>query len=985
MTDTHDIFLRAHTVVPEEKRKQVQRRAQKEDPWPDHILCFDCETLTDATQKLNFGAYRLCKLVNGRYLCEEEGLFYADGLPPTKRKVLDAYIKDRYADIEVESINPEIRILLRSRSDFVEKIFYKAILYKTMIVGFNLPFDLARIAVDWGTGDDGGWTLTLLWWFNPKTGEWEEHPFRPRIIYKALNSKTALIHSTRARRSPKKSKDGKVKLWPQGRFLDVRTLLWALHNKSYSLKSAAKKFKIKDQKMTHELTGDVTREEIDYCRGDVKTTLGILNEVAKIEYDLHPIANGPDELYSPASVAKGYLEELQIVYPRRKFAKPDYAFGIAMQGYLGGRAECRIRKCELPVVPVDFMSQYPTVNELLDNWPVLTSERIVFEDATEEVQKFLKGITLQKCRDRKLWPKFKFFALVQPDEDILPARSVFNGVTQNIGINYLTSDQPIWFAGPDIISAIILSGGRVPHIEKAYRVVPHGKQGGLGTTNLRGMVKVDANKGSPWKHAIEQRAANESNKPLHYFLKILANSGSYGLFVELNPSENTKRAKIKVFSGEEQFTDIPSVLEKPGNWYCPPVASLITAGGRLLLAMLEASVKKVGGTYLFCDTDSLCIVSSKDGGPLKIPGASGQRVLAWSEVDAIVKSFESLNPYNLPGSILKVHKLNWNRKGERRQLYGYSIAAKRYAIYEKNGDDIEIIEPKAHGLGYFHPPKDSPEGWEENHDVPEWIFNLWDYIMRGALKLKRRKPSWFNLPVMMKLTLSTPHNALQNLGKCDLTRPHNFMMMPKIAPFGYPAGVNPANPNFTLITSFTSKREEWIKSKCINIHDCDSPTYRLKFDYTDDGISVSPVNFYQLVESYQNHPEAKSLGPDGKPCEFDTRGLLQRAHIVAGEHIKIGKESDRHWEHGEDVSLLEFKAIQYKRKGNAVADDEQLARIAKVPKREFMRRGINQHTLEKICRKEPVRASRLAKVLKVLQQWESERRINTTKRHKAHL
>jgi hypothetical protein len=146
----------------------------------------------------------------------------------------------------------------------------------------------------------------------------------------------------------------------------------------------------------------------------------------------------------------------------------------------------------------------------------------------------------------------------------------------------------------------------------------------------------------------------------------------------------------------------------------------------------------------------------------------------------------------------------------------------------------------------------------------------------------------------------------------------------------------------------------------------------LKFDYADDGVSVSPVNFYQLVESYQNHPEAKSLGPDGKPCEFDTRGLLQRAHIVAGEHIPIGKESDRHWEQGEDVSLLEFKAIQYKRRGKAIATDEQLKRIDKVPKREFIRRAINQHTLEKICRKEPVRASRLAKVLKVLQQWESE-------------
>jgi hypothetical protein len=129
-----------------------------------------------------------------------------------------------------------------------------------------------------------------------------------------------------------------------------------------------------------------------------------------------------------------------------------------------------------------------------------------------------------------------------------------------------------------------------------------------------------------------------------------------------------------------------------------------------------------------------------------------------------------------------------------------------------------------------------------------------------------------------------------------------------------------------------------------------------------------------LADSYQNHPEAKSLGPDGKPCEFDTRGLLQRAHIIANwPPVYIGKESDRHWEEGEDPSLLEFKALQYRRKGNAVADDEQLSRIAKVPKREFMRQGINQHTLEKICRREPVRAIKLAKCLKVLEQYEAER------------
>jgi hypothetical protein len=109
------------------------------------------------------------------------------------------------------------------------------------------------------------------------------------------------------------------------------------------------------------------------------------------------------------------------------------------------------------------------------------------------------------------------------------------------------------------------------------------------------------------------------------------------------------------------------------------------------------------------------------------------------------------------------------------------------------------------------------------------------------------------------------------------------------------------------------------------------------------------------------------------PRRADYCGLLQRAHINANWlPVYIGKESDKHWEEGEDLSLLDFQAIQYRRKGNAVATDEELERIANVPKREFIRRGINQHTLEKICAREPVRAVKLAKCLKVLKEHESE-------------
>src|SRR5207237_920627 len=102
------------------------------------------------------------------------------------------------------------------------------------------------------------------------------------------------------------------------------------------------------------------------------------------------------------------------------------------------------------------------------------------------------------------------------------------------------------------------------------------------------------------------------------------------------------------------------------------------------------------------------------------------------------------------------------------------------------------------------------------------------------------------------------------------TRPYNFTMLPQISRFGYPQGVD--QNKFTLITQFSSERNEWMRSKCINIHDPQSPIYELTAEY--DRRKTLPKNFFMLLDAYQNHPEAKSLGPDGKPCESNTRGLL---------------------------------------------------------------------------------------------------------------
>src|ERR1700745_4304019 len=69
-------------------------------------------------------------------------------------------------------------------------------------------------------------------------------------------------------------------------------------------------------------------------------------------------------------------------------------------------------------------------------------------------------------------------------------------------------------------------------------------------------------------------------------------------------------------------------------------------------------------------------------------------------------------------------------------------------------------------------------------------------------------------------------------------------------------------------------------------------------------------------------PEAKSLALDGNPCKADTKGLLKRAHVIAGEIRYVGKETDRKWEEGDEISVLEFAATEYGRKGKVFASEE---------------------------------------------------------------
>lgn len=781
--------------------------------------------------------------------------------------------------------------------------------------------------------------------------EIEPNPYRPRVRITAKDSHSAFISLTK----PQKPDE-----WPkQSRFLDVHTLASSLFAQSLSLEALCKTLKVPG-KLDHKPTGKITLEEIDYCRGDVRATLAALNAL-KQEFDQHGLDLRSDRAYSSASIAKAYLRKMGIVPPKIKLTVPDRVHGIAMQAYYGGRAECRIRRTSVPVVHTDCKSQYPTVNALLVNWQVLIAESLSFDPATDEIRKLLETVTLKRAFDPAFWKELSFFALIEPDHDILPVRAVYNGQTQNIGINELSSDTPMWFAGPDIVASI-LNTGRVPHIIEAIRMVPHGTQKGLRCTSLYGMVDIEPNEDDFFRYVIEQRVRNKSSRVLERFLKVLANSGSYGLFVEVTPEMTRKPVSVGVFSGDTHFEKESCSTENHGDWYFPPIASLITAGGRLLLGMLEKSVADRNGTYLFCDTDSMCIVATESGGMVdcEAPKEKHQiQALSWREVNSISRRFRKLNPYNprIVPDLLKIEDINFDSEGQQRQLFGYAISAKRYALYERNGDELNIVDPKAHGLGYLYPPADIA-GNER-----DWTFAAWDWLLRNELGLPSVEPDWLNRPAMMQIRISTPH-VLKCLNK--ISRPFNFVFCPLIdGVAGYPAGVN--REQFTLMTRFTKNRNAWINADYVNIYD--GKYYSLALKQTPKFDKVIPRTFGYILRLYPIHPESKSLAPDGTPCSGNTRGLLQRMHVHATRLRYIGKETDRKWEQGGDFSLINFKPAQFDQFDKMVkADQALIEKILIAPKKALARdANVDRNTVRRVLRGLSVRRAIIQRLADVLQ------------------
>jgi hypothetical protein len=615
--------------------------------------------------------------------------------------------------------------------------------------------------------------------------------------------------------------------------------------------------------------------------------------------------------------------------------------GYFTGAFFGGRAEGRVIRVPLcPVGVVDAQSMYSLVNANLGTWQLLTAAQIRVDDQTVEARQILADpALLEHCLRRGYWRDRIGVTVVELDEPAglrLPVRAPYDprGADPGIGLNPLRYEGRIWYMLADVISGVIL-GSDVPRVSRAYRLVGVGIQPGLQSVALRGGRTIDPTKDDPFIVMVEERQRLRSDPDipqahrdrLQRFLKITGSATAYGVLARFDRREVAEPAELLVHGPDLDPLHVTSAaVEEPGPFCFPPIAAAITAGARLMLALLERMVRDEGGGYTFCDTDSMAIICSPDGGWLDCSVAdAGHRLrgLPWPVVRGVLERFTGLNPFD-PALVPSVWKIEYESLTQ--PLCCYVISAKRYILYRTNGADIDLVsvvddEGEAeqrpllddglvdwseHGLGlYLDPTADGLRGGRrDSQGRRTWMREGWTWVLRRALGQQPELPPWAGMPAVTRFTISNPRMASWFAGR-DAPLPFSQRMRPgSFGLIAHPDPFTPAASDRPLPAApYEADPRRWL----------DLPWYdrrtggRIRITTADP--SADPERFARRVASgevrvrtlgdvlhdYARRPEHKSLAPDGTSVTGDTAGELRPRPVESHPALTIltGKEGNK--------------------------------------------------------------------------------------------
>ena len=607
-------------------------------------------------------------------------------------------------------------------------------------------------------------------------------------------------------------------------------------------------------------------------------------------------------------LAKAYLRAFGVA--PRSIVQPDFSKehqGYAAIAYFGGRVEARIVGESVPCAYIDALSMYPSVFTLLNLWfDQVIPQRLEPEPLNpNEVQALLEKIRANPrfLLDPATWPRLAFFALVEPNGAHLPARPSIrspyllrgeergDSAHRLVSIGPLESAVPLWFAGPDLAGAAI-SGSAEPRIVRAWRLRPEGVQSTLQPVTFRGEDAIDPATCNPFQRLIELRKRKSGNKLDDELrstgYKVISNSGAYGCFVETTPEDidpdAPRRSTAVTVRGLREFE---AVVDRP-EWHSPlcsfPIASLVTAGARLLLATAEHLVREPRGETAYCDTDSLILITSANGGfvpctggPYRLPdGRRAVRAISWTQLDTILDDLAALMIYDptiIAGSSFKLEDENFDTDGNRRQLWFLGTREKSYALYGFNAQNEPVLaKHSAHTIGQYR----SPYPYDRER---RWIAEAWTLTIREALGLPVETPAWFELPATSQVTLTT-WNLMKHYVKTS--NPFDFLTVGQLK---FPKllqcceAPRPSCPLFREVDRWPDQR--W---RCLSCGAEINP-------YLADTGEPIFKTYRRAVANLAHSIELKRLPASGaEPTPENMRGLTipRPVHVTSIEHM--GKE-----------------------------------------------------------------------------------------------
>lgn len=885
-----DLDKNGNEIPPTKPQRKLRVPPLRASDWS---IVFDTETTVDPRQRLRVGVYRIYERET---LDEERFVFDPGTLSPIEVERLRRYSRshDLPPPITVEEFRTEV-------------LLKRGYALGARIIGFNLPFDLTRVARDadqarvtkYRTKFRGGFTLSL-----------SDKSYWPKVQLKHISPRAAFMEFTipgGQRTSRPKRNAGRRNSAHRGVFIDVKTVAGAILSQSFSLKRLAETLKTPTQKVDSDAHGKrLTRRYLRYAREDVRITWECFLTL-QARFAEFGLSGELSDLVSEASVGKATFREMGI-RPLREIQPdvPPAETARILSTYFGGRTEIRIRRKPVRVLHTDFTSMYPTACTLMKLWPFIIGQGYRATDATAWTRDFLGRATAEDLMRQETWPQLSVIVRVRPQRDRFPCRSYYSRKggrpdpsRPSIGLNTLSTDRHLWFTLSDCLASK-LQTGRAPEVIEAIAFSPGPPQPDLNQVRLLGETEIDPYHDDLFKRLIESRQADEFQKATlpkseHKAIdqrreakKILANSTSYGVFVQVNVDTEPRPRMVRVHTPSgSSFVHRTRKVEQPGPYFHPLLATLITGAARLLLALAEHQARSRGLDWAFCDTDSLAI-AQPDG----MPNAEFMRL-----AQEVPKAFERLNPYAFGGSILKVEKVNYDwregREEEFSPLYCYAISSKRYALFNLDADGRPILrKASAHGLGHLLEPYDKdveiagipkplPSLLTGKDRVARWHYDVWYTIVTNALSGDSKAPRFDYHPALLRPAVSRysatgaeilgwfdMHNG--DLPYEDRVKPHGFM-------YALHAKRGPGTPKVSPVAPFDRNLDVAIASA---------------FD-RETGAAIAADQLESCAETlspYPFHAEDKFL--NGRPYDH---GATSPRHVQAGEVVYIGKEAD-HWE-----------------------------------------------------------------------------------------